>query len=106
MVYDLTIGERFALAAALPQEGNFLALRTAATLRDKLLPTEAETTEFGIEPVGDGGLRWRADAGDIRVGIEVTNAETAAVIDLLRKMDAAEQLTAAHVPLYELFVEG
>jgi hypothetical protein len=100
---DLTLAERLALAMALPTEGNFLTLRTASGLRDKLLPTDAEVEAWSVVADGDS-VKW--EATDTNADVEITNAETAAVIDLLRKLDTDKALTANHLTLYEKFVEG
>ena len=101
---DLTLAERLTLAMALPSEGNFLALRTAGKLRDKLMPTDEEVEAWGVKAEGQQ-VQWNAEA-DTLAEVDITNAETAAVIDLLRKLDADAKLTAQHVTLYEKFVEG
>jgi len=103
---ELTLAERFVLAASLPREGSFATLRTANLLREKLMPTAEEIDEYDIQDVEGGGVKWSQAAAVTTFDIDVTNAETAAVIDLLKKLDAAEELTAQHVSLYEKFVEG
>ncbi len=101
---ELTLGERITLAMTLPREGSFATLRTANLLREKLMPTGEEIDEYGIEDVEGGGVKWAQTATTF--DIDITNAETAAVIDLLKKLDSEEKLTAQHVSLYEKFVEG
>lgn len=101
---ELTLAERLALTTVLPTEGNFLTLRTAERLREKLLPTDDEVTEWKIVVEPDS-VRWDAPDGTV-VDLEITNAETAALIDILRKLDKDESLTAQLVTCYEKFVEG
>jgi len=100
---NMTLGERLALAAALPREGNFLTLRTAAKLREKLTPTDDEIETWNII-VADDRITWSPAAE--AVDVDITNAETAAVIDLLRRMDREQCLSVEHMTLYEKFVEG
>lgn len=83
-----------------------MALRTAQLLREKVLPSPEEIDEYGIHDVEGGGIRWNPEATAMVFDIKFTNAETAAVIDALRKLDSAEALTLDHVTLYEKFVEG
>ena len=101
---QMTLAERLTLAMALSSEGNFLALRTAGKLRDKFMPTDEEVEAWGVKADG-ASIGWNAEA-DTDADVDITNAETAAVIDLLRKLDADAKLTAQHVTLYEKFVEG
>lgn len=101
---ELTLAERLALAAVLPAEGNFMQMQVAGRFRGKLAPTDVEMDEWSIE-YDQNHVSWQAGI-DTTADIDVSKAEAAMAVDVLRKLDADEALTAQLVTCYEKFVEG
>jgi len=117
---ELTLIERFTLLQILPEAGNLRTLRVVQDLRMALAPTAQEIKDWHIRDVRDeadprkGQVVWgwtpeEAAAlptqPDTRcpAEIDVAGVKTEIITGLLRDMDKAGRLTAAHLSLCEKF---
>ena len=104
--------DRYLLLRFLPAEGSFVILKTAETVRDKLLPSAEEVEAY--ELVEDQtGLHWKEGANllarsDDPIEIELTGPEirVCKFEKTFRKLDEEEKLLSYHIPLIELVAPG
>jgi hypothetical protein len=111
----LTVSERLLLLSILPGQGDLLTVRIVRQLRDALSFSEKEHKELQFkrsgEPLADGAtvpdgqLAWTTEADHPRE-VQIGDAAAGLIVDALKKLEAAELLTEALLPLWERFVEG
>lgn len=103
MILDLMTKDRLLLLQILPANGNILTLKIMRDLRESIGFKEEESKE--IELVSDpqtGHTTWNVEK-DKPQPFGFGEAITKVVKDMLNKMNDAEQLTDAHVELYDMF---
>lgn len=100
----LTVMERFQALNLLPEEGNISTMRMRQKLIEKLGLTSEELEEYevgaGEQP---GMIKWRLDLPQEKE-INLKGPEIAAIAENLRRLDKSENLTPAHLTLYDKFV--
>jgi len=101
----LNLTERIVALNLLPQEGNFLTLRTIREHQMKISPSEAEIKKYGVTEQ-DGKIFFanpqlaEKETVDIEIGEIVTNIITEA----LETLNKEEKLKPVQMSLYEKFV--
>jgi len=104
--------DRYLLIRLLPGEGSFVILKTAETVRSKLLPTAEEVEAF--ELVEDAaGLHWKEGANlmarlDEPIEVELSDPEVRVCKfeKTFRKLDEDEKLLPLYIPLVEVMFPG
>jgi len=99
-----TVRQRLALLAALPQQGNLVTMRVMHELHMRLSFSEEEQERLKFVPMENGTI-WNTIA-DVPVEIEIGEAARGIIVQGLKDMDARGRLTADHLPLWDIFVEG
>lgn len=100
---QLNIAERMHLLPLLPEKGSFATLKILHQLRQELSFSEQELADGKIIEE-DGRLAW-PDADALVKDIEVGQRARSTIVDILENLSMANELTMAHVSLYEKFVE-
>ncbi len=98
----LDVRERFVLLGVLPQEGNFLTLKTLRDLQDKLSFTEEEHKLYKFVEK-DGRVTWSDDVEQSKE-IEIGEKATDIIVEALKKLDEAKTLKPDHYSIYEKFI--
>ena len=101
---ELNVQERLALQNVLPQQGNFVTLGLVSELRAMLNMSEEEIDKFKVV-VKDQQVTWAPEAVVETKEIPIGKTMKGVIVDALKKLDAAGQLTIAHLTLYEKFVQ-
>ena len=101
----LNLLERVTLMKVItPQEGNFMRLKLIRDMITRLGATNEEFKEYNIVEK-DGMSSWDKEKGAIEKEIPIGEKETEIIVEVLRKMNDAGNLTQNHFSLYEKFVE-
>lgn len=88
MIYSLNI------------KSNFATLKAITSLKEKMLPTEAENKKWNIV-VDEMGMKW--DRVDTEIEVEIEDAAFLGIKSKLRDMDDKHELTPEFISLYEKF---
>lgn len=103
----LSVKERLVLISVLPQEGDFLTIKSLREVREALSFTETEqvSLKFSNE---NGVLNWDEPDKDnpSRQPIEIPNSVHDLIVDAFKALDEQKKLTDDHFDLYELFVNA
>lgn len=99
----LNVAERIMLLHLLPAQGNIITLRVALELQQAIAFSEDELIEASIVQE-DEQMRWDPEA-DLVKEVAVGPAARGLIVEVLKKLDAEQKLTANHITLYERFVE-
>lgn len=106
MKYDLDVAARLNLKQVLPREGNFITLKIAKDLLEKIELTQEEGEKYKVDfTTIPGQVSWNED-GKIPKPFEITDLEKGVVSDALVKLEKEEKLTLGMLTIYELFVKG
>ena len=100
---QLDIRERLVLLSVLPREGNFVTLKIARDLQDKLSFTEEEHKLYKFVQ-SEGRVTWDDSAQqpkEIAIGEKANDI----IVEALKKLDESETLKQDHFSIYEKFVE-
>ncbi len=98
----LTVKDRIVLVSILPAESDFRTMKTVMKLREALLLSEAEATEFAFENDGTS-MKWNAK-GNEAVEIEVGELAKEVIVKQLKKLDEQQKLTTDHMDVWEKFL--
>lgn len=98
----LNVQERVVLGGSLPEKGNFITLKLVRELQAALGFNEEEIQRYGIT-MGDGLINWEtSDNAEMVIG----DTMKALIVAQLKRLNEAQQLTAAHLTLCEKFGVG
>lgn len=103
METTLNCVERLVMLSIMPREGNFVTLRMMRDIVARVGFSAKELTEFGIEELPDGRVRWVQDVPTDRP-FTFDEAEVNLIKKALKKMDEDEKLNVDSVSLYEKFM--
>lgn len=101
----LSLRERLTLVNVLPAEGSLVTMKARTDLRNDLLPTPQEITDWEIEEVEGGGTRWNPDLVQ-DVDIQIPVPAMSIIVEALTALDVDKKLTEEHLTLCEKFLEG
>lgn len=101
----LGVGDRFALIGLLPAKAGIATIRIVEAMSKKLTPDEREQETIGLKPRPNGGLTWNAEKATDK-NISFSGFEVKLIVERLEKMDKDENLTKAHVEIWDKFVGG
>ena len=92
----------------LPKEGNYLALKTANDVREKVTLTDADQDAIELNVNQEtGALQWNPQkAKEVELDAELTPRAVVMIEDALKKLEKDQKLTNDHISLYEKFVES
>lgn len=105
MEVKLNLPNRFAVLGIMPAEGNILTIRTVKGVKNKMIPTEAEQKDFGIETLDDGRIKWNAVKGAALKAFQLSDAEFGMVASELRKLEQGNKLKEEQLDIFEIFAE-
>lgn len=100
----LKLLDRIILKGLLRTEGSFIDLTIRKDLVEKIDISQEEIKEFEIKTVGNS-LEWSTEASEKEFEYDLTDLETNAVVEQLKKLDKEEKLSSDHMNLYALFVK-
>lgn len=105
----LTITERLAVMNLIPQKGDFVTLKRASELRDKLIVTEKEQKDLDFKVIIDElkpeNTRVQCNNFNYETEIEIGEISQELIAKELKRLDAKKELTAGLVGIYEKFVD-
>ena len=99
----LAISERVALLSVLPKEGNITNLRIVQRMREELSFSEEELATHKLTNT-DQGVSWDPGPTDPFKDVEIGEKATDVIVAALKQADSREQLTEAHIPIWDKFV--
>ncbi len=101
----LTVAERLVLLNSLPANGDLTTIRIVRKLREDLSFSEEEHKDLQFK-TEDNRMMWNAEAG-VKIEKEVAVGEKAldVIKESLKDLDRKKQLSEAHLPVWEKFVE-
>jgi hypothetical protein len=94
--------ERLVTLSIMPKEGNFVTLRMMRDIVSRVGFSAQEITEFGIEELADGRVRWTQDITTEKA-FTFVEAEVDLIKRQLKKMDDDGKLNTDTLSLYEKF---
>ena len=104
MKVKLNVPERLTALGLLPQEGNFVTLKTIRDTADKLGFKEEELKLYEIKQEGDQAV-WNSK-GNEEKEFEFGEKATDLFIESLEKLDKDKKLKHHQFSLFEKFVKG
>ena len=105
---ELTVMDRLMLLQVLPKEGDFLSLRILRELKEELSFTEEEQAALELKQNREAGtVNWNLESERAQGPKDVPIVEKATdlIVEALKGLNSRKQLTEAHMPIYERFVE-
>jgi hypothetical protein len=99
----LTFQERINLGAILPTEGSWITISTVRELQDVIRPSDEDLKEVDGVVSPDGMIRYNISK-DKEKDFEVSDMQAKITKDALVKLEKAEKLQLALIPLYNKFV--
>ena len=102
---QLSVMDRLTLLNVLPQQGNIKTLRSLRKLREQLAFTEKENKDLEVVYNEDEGKIYWNMSKESPIDVEVGEVMRELISGELLKIDAKNELTEAHIGLYEEFVE-
>ncbi len=101
----LTVAERLVLLNSLPANGDLTTIRIVRKLREDLSFSEDEHKDLQFK-TEETRVTWNPEAGT-RIKKEVPVGEKAldVIKQSLQDLDRKKQLSEAHLPIWEKFVE-
>jgi len=100
----LKVLERIHVGQLLPEKGGLGTMLTKKSIVDKVILTEKDLKAVEWEDLANGQATWNTEKDTGRL-IGFTGLETELIVCQLRKLNEDKELTASHLPLWELFVE-
>lgn len=100
----LGIVERIQLLGLLPKEGDITMLRLIRDAQQALAFSEEEIAAAEITTESNR-TQWNPEKA-VEKEIAFGDATKGIIVDALKKLNEAKQLTINHLPLYERFVDG
>jgi hypothetical protein len=98
----LTIKDRLLIGNILPSKGDLVTLTIKHDLSEKIKITQEEIVEVELT-TNEQGLSWNTEK-EVEREFELTELEKKLVVDELKKLDEAKELTDDTVKLYRLFI--
>lgn len=98
----LDVRERLILLSVLPQEGNFVTLKTIRDLQSALSFSEEEHKLYKFVQ-NEGMVTWD-DKTEQSKEIELGEKATDIIVAALKKLDESKTLKQEHFSIYEKFV--
>ena len=107
MEFKLKIIDRLILLSILPITGDFLEMRLAADLRDRLNfnADEQENFDLKLEDAENGKRYVWDEAKDREIDCSFKNKELDLIKNAFKILDQKKQLTAEHLGTYTKFME-
>jgi len=102
----VNILERLMLSGILPQEGNFITLKTVRETREKLSPTPKESKDWKFTYDEKTQKYSWSNETDTHTEIEFNEQAIEIIKKALIKMDNDEKLTEQYYSIYEKFING
>lgn len=100
----LNVPERLLLMGVLPQEGNFVTLKTIRDTMDNVGFKEEEIKLYDIKTENQL-TKWNPKGLDLKE-FEFGEKSTDLIVGALEKLDKENKLTQQHFSLFEKFVKG
>ncbi len=99
----ITLLEKIMIGNILPAEGNIKTLIIIKDIKKKIELTQEDITNYGVEVMSDGRVKWNEEGTKVEFEIEFTELEKGEVKSVLQKMDKEKKLTVDHLSLVEKF---
>ena len=99
---ELTVTERFTLLQLLPKEGGLTTIKTVRQIREALAFDDDIAAKRVTEDSEKGTITWKEDYS---TGIALSGGQSALIVQKLEELDKAGNVTEAHLPLFEKFVD-
>lgn len=105
-VLSLTIAERLMLVQGrlIPTEGDFIVLKRAQELKDRLTLTELEMTAYGVVNNGQT-ITWNPEFAATTTEIEIGQSMWDRICGKLKEFNSSSTLRADEVGFYEKFID-
>lgn len=105
MNIGLNVGERLIVLSIIPKEGSVVTLKLIRTLISKLGLKPSEMTEFEVQEVGGGGVKWNTQ-GSAPIDFDFEDAEIELIRKALRKLDTDSKMQIEVLEVYEKFMKS
>jgi hypothetical protein len=103
---QLSVFERLMVQNLIPKEANYTNLKLIRVAREALSFTEEELKVLQFKEEGEGAdkkMIWNNGTPDKEIALGET--VTGMIATELKRLDAANKLTAEHLPIYEKFLK-
>ena len=103
MEEEMSVQDRLALLAVLPDKGDITTIRIVRVLREALSFSEPEHATLELEVLPDT-VRWNPDANLPDKTIEIGERARDLIVAALKQADNRKDLAELHLPLWDRFV--